>query len=124
MSEHDNTSEASHLEKAGNVRISINMTPREAFNFILKLSSDDEFRSRLERNPHEILAEHHIYIPSKDIPLHASLPPKDALQQALMDLMADREGTITALPLNVDPMYWMFIDFFIFLSTASQSSKP
>ena len=60
MSEHDNMSEASHLEKAANVRISMNMTPREAFNFILRLSSDDEFRSRLERNPHEVLAEHHI----------------------------------------------------------------
>ena len=105
-------------------RITLNLTPTEAHDFLIKLSNDDEFRSRLERNPHEILAEHHIYIPSKDIPLHASLPPKDALQQALMDLMADREGTITALPLNVDPMYWMFIDFFIFLSTASQSSKP
>jgi predicted lipid carrier protein YhbT len=116
MSDHDNTSEASHLEKARNVRISMNMTPREAFNFVLKLSSDDEFRSRLEMNPHEVLAEHHIHIPSKDIPLHASLPPKDALQQVLMDLMAGREGTITALPLNVDPMYWMFIDFFIFLA--------
>jgi predicted lipid carrier protein YhbT len=116
MSKHDPATEAAHLAKAADVRITMNMTPREVFNFVLKLSSDDDFRARLEKNPHEVLAENHIYIPSKDIPLHASLPPKEQLQQVLMDLMTKREALVRALPLNVDPMYWFFMDFLIFLA--------
>ena len=64
-------------------RFRISMTPKEAHNFIVKLSSDDEFRSRFEKNPKEVLAEHHIDFPSKIIPEYISLPPKDVLQQDL-----------------------------------------
>jgi len=123
MSNQNDPLEAEHLKKAANVRISMNLTPREVFNLVTRMASDDEFRARLEKNPHEVLAEHHIYVPSKDIPLHASLPPKEELQQALMDIMSGHQGTITALPFNVDPQYWFFIDFLIFLAHRTQPAK-
>jgi hypothetical protein len=115
VSAHEPSAEAAHLAEAANVRVTMSMTPREALEFFLKLSSDDAFRARLEADPHTVLAEHHIYIPSTAVPLRASLPPKDALQRILADLIAGREGTVTALPFNVDPMYWFFMDFLIFL---------
>ena len=116
MSDQNESLEAEHLKKAADVRISMNLTPREVFNLVTRMASDDEFRARLEKSPHEVLAEHHIYVPSTDIPLHASLPPKKELQQVLMDIMSGHQGTITELPLNVDPQFWFFIDFLIFLA--------
>ena len=64
-------------------RFSLNLTPTEAHEFLIKLSSDDAFRSRLQRNPTEVLAAHHIYIPVGQIPDVVILPSKESLQQAL-----------------------------------------
>jgi putative modified peptide len=115
MSSHDSVDEAAHLERIADVRVTMSLTPREAFNLLLRLSSDDEFRSQVEAQPHRVLAEHGINVPSEDIPLQASLPPKEVLQEVMLQLMAGQQGTIAELPFNVDPMYWWFIDFIIFL---------
>jgi len=118
MSEQGNTlstNETSYLEKIADTRISVNMTPREVANFMLKLSSDDEFRSRLEKDPAGVLAEHHIYVPTRDIPLHIVLPPKDVLQQVLFDSMKGREAKIALLPFNVDPSVYWYVSWLAFL---------
>jgi hypothetical protein len=117
-----NSRETALLEKMADSRISFNMTPREILEFVLRLASDDDFRSRLENNPHEVLAENHIHIPVPDVPLHVNLPNKDELQRAVIDIMAGHHIKLTALPFNVDPGYWFFIDFLIFL--ARTPSKP
>lgn len=116
MSQPHDATEAEHLDQVADVRITITMTPREAYNFMHQLSTDDALRARIQANPHEVLAEYGIHVPSRAIPLQASLPPKDQLQQLLIDITAGRESTLAELPFNVDPMYWMFIDFFIFLA--------
>jgi hypothetical protein len=115
------------LEKMGNTRISVNMTPGEILEFVLKLASDDEFRSRLEKVPHEVLEESHIRLPLPDVPLHVNLPPKDEMQRVIGDLLAGNEIKLAALPFNVQPEYAFFIDFLIFLlaktPTAAQACK-
>ena len=107
--------ESAHLARIADVRITKSLSPREAFGLMLRLATDDAFRASIEHDPHGVLARFGVDVPSKDIPLHASLPPKEALRDVLLDIMADRQGTIAELPFNVDPMYWMFIDFLIFL---------
>lgn len=116
-------SEARTLEKVANARINFNMTPREVLEFLMRLASDDDFRARLEKQPHKALADNHIHVPVKDVPLHVHLPPKDQLQEALMDIMTGQELRLRALPFNVDPGFWYFIDFLIFL-LARSGSKP
>ena len=111
------------LEKLANVRIGVNMTPKEVFNFLLKLASDDDFRAAIEKNPNEALAQYHVYVPSHDVPFHVTLPPKGQLQQALMDMLTGDPGVIPALPFNVDPMFWWFIDFLIFLAMNKHKKK-
>jgi putative modified peptide len=117
MSEHDShdSQEAAHLAQAANVKITMRLTPRQAFDLILKLSSDDAFRAQVQNDPHKVLAGHGIDVPSRDIPLDRALPPKEKLQEVLMQMMARRQGSVSELPFNVDPMYWYFIDFLIFL---------
>ena len=107
--------ESDHLARIADVRITKSLSPRETFNLLLRMASDDSFRASIEHDPHGVLARFGIDVPSKDIPLQASLPPKDALRDVLLDIMADRQGAIAELPFNVDPMYWYFIDFLIFL---------
>ena len=102
MSEHD-SQEAAHLAQAANVKITIRMTPRQAFDLILKLSSDDAFRAQVQKDPHKVLAGHGIDVPSRDIPLERALPPKEKLQEVLLQIMARRQGSVSELPFNVDP---------------------
>ena len=64
-------------------RISINLTPSEAYQFITKLCRDDAFRDRLQTNPADVLAEHHIYIPTTKVHDIITLPTKAELQHAL-----------------------------------------
>ncbi len=90
-------------------RISINATPAEAFEFASKLAHDDEFRSRVECNPEEALAEYHIYL--QDLPEEITLPPKEDLQVALKQLTLGQEfqGGVVALS-----PFLAFFAFFIF----------
>jgi len=64
-------------------RIPLNLTPTEVYEFLIKLSSDDAFRTRLEQNPTEVLAEHHIHVPIDQLPGIVVLPSKESLQRAL-----------------------------------------
>jgi len=107
---------ASTVPNLADERISVNMTPREAHNFILKLSNDDEFRSRFEKDPAGVLAEHHIYIPLQQIPAHTVLPAKDVLQRALADFTQAGELNLTTFPPNepIGPLvvlcfWWLYL---------------
>ena len=103
------------LKRMSETRISIGMTPKEAFAFILRLSSDDEFRASLEKDPHRVLAEHRVLIPPRGVPIQVHLPGKEELQDTLADIMMGNPVALPALPFNVDPGFWFFIDFLIFL---------
>ena len=92
-------------------RVSVNLTPREAFDFVLKLSCDDEFRSRLEENPSEVLAEHHIYVPQELISGQLTLPPKERLQLALMDITLGREFRLSVASSMSPGFFWFFALF-------------
>jgi putative modified peptide len=124
MSNGDNAEEALHLEQAAHVRITMSLTPRQAFNLMLKLSSDDAFRDQVKKNPHEVLSKYGIDVPSRDIPLERALPPKEQLQEVLLQMFAGRPGIVTELPFNVDPFYWQFIDFLIFLAAPAHRQAP
>jgi putative modified peptide len=64
-------------------RLEISLTPREAHELITKLATDDAFRSRLESEPREILAQYHITLPVADAAGRVALPSKESLQHAL-----------------------------------------
>ena len=122
MTTTDESREAALLQKMADSRISISMTPREILTFVFRLASDDEFRARLEHDPHGVLAENHVHIPVPDVPLHINLPPKRELQEAVTEMMRGNDIKVPAIPFNVDPGYWFFIDFLIFL-VANQPCK-
>ena len=89
-------------------RISLNLTPTEAHDFVIRLSSDDAFRTRLEQSPTEVLAEHHIYIPFSQLPGIVVLPSKESLQQALHKFSTRGEIDVEAL---FSPSGWPLMCF-------------
>jgi hypothetical protein len=99
------------------------MTPREAFNFVLKLASDDTFRAQLEQNPSEVLAAHHIYAPPHLFtPSPPSLPTKEDMQRALSDLLHGRETTLAVIPFDSTVTVFWFVSWFAFLSPVSHNN--
>jgi hypothetical protein len=119
----EDTPSAALIQKMADARMGVNMTPREILEFVLKLASDDEFRTRLEKVPQEVLTEYHIDIPLQDVPLHVNLPTKDEMQRVIVDMLAGNEIKLAALPFNIQPEYAFFIDFLIFL-LARTPSEP
>jgi hypothetical protein len=115
MPDSKNAMEAILYKQMADSRITVSMTPRELMTFVFRLASDDDFRARLERDPHGVLAENHVHIPTPAVPLHINLPPKGELQEALAEMMRGSDVKVAAIPFNVDPGYWIFIDFLIFL---------
>ncbi len=89
-------------------RITLNLTPTEAHDFLIKLSNDDEFRSRLEQSPGKVLAEYHIYIPQEQIPNGVVLPSKEVLQKALTNFTKFGEIDLAGL---FSPSGWPFMLF-------------
>ena len=69
-------------------RIGVNITPNESLEFLQKLTSDDDFRSNLEKNPREILSRHHIYLTPEQIPENFALPSKEEMQKIQKQLIA------------------------------------
>src|SRR5438552_1140487 len=92
-------------------RINLSITPREAHDFILKLSSDDEFRARLKRNPAKVLAEHHISIPLELIPGVVALPPKKVVREALSNFTRAGELNVLSLHIPFSSSQWAFVLF-------------
>jgi putative modified peptide len=96
---------------ANDQRLNLNITPNEAHEFLLKLSTDDNFRDRLERNPTEVLAEHHISIPSELVPGIAALPPKEVVQEALSAFTRAGELNVRGLHTPFTSSRWSFVLF-------------
>jgi putative modified peptide len=111
---------AALLARLGKLRIGASLTPREVFNFLLRLASDDEFRARLHKHPHQTLAEHHIYVPAHDPPVHIRLPAKHELQQVLMDVMMRQETALAFHPFNLNAELSWFVSFMTFLSVRGE----
>src|SRR3954470_6287439 len=62
------------------VRVRIELTPQQSYEFIQRLASDGDFRARLTRNPHQVLGEHGIHVPPNHIPTQVTLPPEEELR--------------------------------------------
>lgn len=71
------------LGPGADVRWHISMTPREAVDFLQKLATDDAFRSALETNPQQVLAQYHTFLSHGQFPTPVTLPSKQDLQDAL-----------------------------------------
>ncbi len=116
----DDETERALLARLGKLRVGASLTPREVFNFLLRLASDDEFRARLETHPRETLAEHHIYVPAHDPPVHVRVPSKHDLQQVLMDVMMQHETALSFHPFNLNAELSWFVSFMTFLSVRGE----
>ena len=90
---------AASLAKMAQTRVGVNATPRELFDFVLRLASDDTFRAKLEADPSGALAEYHIYVPGH---AHVIIPDKAELQRVLLDIMSGQETAMVALPFDGD----------------------
>jgi hypothetical protein len=101
-------------------RITLNVTPREAQDFLIKLSTDDKFRSRLGADPGQVLAEYHIYIPLEQIPGAVVLPPKEVLQRALANFTEYGEIDFTGL---LSPAGWPFMLFWWLYMTPAKPRR-
>ena len=110
---------AASLAKMAKTRVGVNATPRELFDFVLRLASDDTFRAKLEQDPSCALAEYHISVPGH---AHVIIPHKAELQRALLDMMSGQERTLMGLPYQGDhasDLSW-FMSFLCFLGRASK----
>jgi hypothetical protein len=107
---HGSPADSSQHPDLTHQRVSFQLTPREAHDFLRKLVGDDDFRSRLEREPREVLAEHHIYFPPEYFPESVALPSKDLIQEALRSFSTGGEINLSALPNSVAnwamPLFW------------------
>ena len=90
---------AASLAKMAQTRVGVNATPRELFDFVLRLASDDTFRAKLEQDPSRALAEYHISVPGH---AHVIIPHKADLQRALLDMMSGHERVMVMLPYDGD----------------------
>lgn len=79
------------LADRANRRVNVSMTPTEAYEFGVKLATDDEFRARIERDPINSLAECHIYLPPDSVKGDVHLPDKADVLEALDALSTGRE---------------------------------
>ena len=95
------------------VRGTISLTPREAQEFLSKLATDDDFRSRLEASPREVLGEYHLNIPVEAFRSRFGLPSKAEMADALRafrergEISLDRMFTPTGWPLMV--FWWLYM---------------
>jgi putative modified peptide len=92
-------------------RLSVNMTPTEAYEFGVKLATDDEFRARLQADPVAVLAEHHIYLPPREITTEVHLPSKEDVRAAMESIISGGEFRRAFLPDAVPDL----IIFFFFI---------
>lgn len=106
-------------------RFTLNITPKEAHEFIVKLSKDDEFRSRLEADPAHVLAEYHINIPLNLIPSAVALPPKQLVQEALSNFTRAGELNVASLHSAFTSSLWPFVLFWwLYLTPAKPPRHP
>ena len=110
---------AASLAKMAETRVGVNATPRELFDFVLRLASDDTFRKQLEKDPSCALAEYHTYVPGN---AHVINPNKAELQRALLDIMSGQERAMMGLPYQGDHAsdLSVFTSFLCFLGARSK----
>lgn len=95
------------------VRISSELMPREAIEFLQRLAFDDDFRSDLQRRPKATLRRFKINIPDELIPDDIVLPPKDDLRVAVESASM---GDDLVMPAPVAAVFWVFLAFFAFFA--------
>jgi len=90
------------------------MTPRESYQFAVKLATDDEFREQLERDPLETLAHYHIYLQPHEITSPVRLPAKEDVRQAIEALTLGQEFRVAVIP-DAVPDLIIFAFFIVWL---------
>lgn len=76
--------------------ILISTTEANYRELLEKLATDDEFRERMEANPHQVLLEHGLHVHASDLPETITLPSKEELEARL-------DTELGLLPF----LYWM-----------------
>jgi hypothetical protein len=98
------------------IDVSFRLTRERALEFATRLARDDDFRAQLATSPQEALAEYDITISSsEDIPFPVHLPPKHAVEDALVNIAEASPFARGGGGKDGDALgYW---PFFIFLAT-------
>jgi putative modified peptide len=76
-------------EEASRIEVSMELTSAEAFEFLTRLATDDDFRERLQSDPVPALSEYHITVSDPRLVANVTLPPKADVQQLLDNLEAN-----------------------------------
>jgi hypothetical protein len=97
------------------MEVSLDTTPEQALEFAKRLARDDEFRERLATNAEDCLGEYGITV-SSEKPFGLRLPPKHAVESALVNLEAASPFHRDDLK-SPDPTPMAFWPFMIFIAT-------
>jgi hypothetical protein len=97
-----------------NVRMQI--SPAKAIEFLTLLARDDGFRKRVATETESVLEEYGIQIESSErLMFSTSIPPKHAIEEALVNYKAANEFGPDPAPDQDPPLgFW---PFFLFLAT-------
>ena len=77
--------------------------PQEIADFVRKVSTDDDFRRRLEEQPEQVLREHGLPVPKSGIKRPLRLPSRAALTQLLVGILVASQPFV-----NGGGRYWTF----------------
>lgn len=66
--------------------IKVGITPDQAFEFLERLATDDDFRTRFAEDTANLLREFSIEVPPELLPEEVAPPPKGMLLEALAEL--------------------------------------
>jgi len=70
-------------QDGADVQLVVRMSSAQALEFVERLGGDDEFRSRLEREPHVVLQEFGIHVSREVLPETIVLPEKHEVKARL-----------------------------------------
>lgn len=97
------------------INVTMRTSPAQAVEFLTRLARDDGFREQLATNPHEALAQYGIEISGEGLQFSSSLPPKHALEAALVNVKAANQFDAEPAPQEDPPLgFWPFC---VFLAT-------
>jgi hypothetical protein len=95
------------------VDVSIRISNERALDFAKRLARDDEFRERVATEPVPVLEEYGITLSNAEqIDFAPILPPKHAVEEALVNVREASEFASSAGFESADPFaFWIFMVF-------------
>ncbi len=112
-------------------QIRVEITPEKAVELLRRLATEDEFRSRFEKDTRGLLREYAIEVPADLMPADVQAPPQGMLLEALAALGQDVRAEAPFTPLAAEkvpfgpapfaPFSFAYYFVFIALHRAEQS---